>query len=142
MKIIVTRKCGHEDEFEMRGSARERERRIAELEREPCFNCQVAEINAKRGMAKLEGSKKQIVWADSIRSQMLDSVEKWRNEKHYYAKKEKTPKDEVEEMDDNLDRVKRALQHEKKAKWFIDNRFSDIPTIVNVLYREKKFFKY
>ena len=75
MKYTVTCSCGHEIETQLYGTAAEREKKIAWYQTAAlcpdCYKAQQARErqgeDAKRELPALEGSDKQIAWAQSIR---------------------------------------------------------------------------
>ena len=81
----VEHSCGHEERHDLYGNRKWRERQAARLEQELCSNCKQAErdaenrnaaqANAEAGYPPLEGTEKQIAWAESIRHDMLAVAE-------------------------------------------------------------------
>lgn len=84
MQYIVKHSCGHEETANLTGSSRDRERRLAWLESQPCRACQ-EEAAAKRnkekekelGLPDLEGSEKQISWATTIRLERYKELDEF-----------------------------------------------------------------
>lgn len=129
MKIKVTMKCGHEETKDIYGSTKEREKKIWYFEN--CCSCDACikkvheEANAKAveelkelALTELEGSEKQIAWANTIRSTMMKDIEnelnKYENASNYDIKKI----------------VLTFINMKKSACWFIDNRDSYILNII------------
>ena len=84
MKYVVTHSCGHEEEVNLVGSSRDRERKLAWLESQPCRACQeeaAAKRNKERekelGLPDLEGSEKQISWATTIRLERFKELDEF-----------------------------------------------------------------
>ena len=83
---IITFSCGHEDTIVLFGNSRERARKAKWLAERKC-SCYEAELAAQRasesaeatekakasGLPILQGSPKQIAWAESIRAKALAS---------------------------------------------------------------------
>jgi hypothetical protein len=82
----------------MYGNLRERERRLAAMERKACINCRLASASADAaaaGLPALVGSPKQIVWASGIRERALRLADP---------------------------EVAAKIAAESSARWWIDNR--------------------
>ena len=87
-KYTVTHSCGHSETVQLVGPGRERESRREWLESSPCTDCWQAEKAAKRteataqataaarqaGLPTLEGSEKQVAWAETIRQQRMTDI--------------------------------------------------------------------
>ena len=78
-KYEITYACGHVEDVQIYGKAADREREIAHRERGICKECwkaeqaQAAQETAKTfDLAQLEGSEKQIAWANDIRAKLFD----------------------------------------------------------------------
>ena len=78
----ITYACGHVADVQIYGKAADRERKIAFLERGICKECWRAEQSRKEaekaqevaqvfGLVALEGSPKQIAWANTIRAELF-----------------------------------------------------------------------
>lgn len=77
----IEHSCGHEERHDLYGNRSWRDRQAARLENEPCSTCKQAERdkenrkaaaeNAEAGYPPLEGTEKQIAWAETIRRDML-----------------------------------------------------------------------
>lgn len=84
-KYQVTHACGHIKTHSLFGKNKDREWRIARLESEYCSDCVEAERqkqnqmnaqkNAEYGLPELEGSEKQIAWAETIRRDAVLNLE-------------------------------------------------------------------
>lgn len=87
-KYTVSHLCGHDHTHQLTGPQRTREYRLERLAGEDCPDCQStaweanrqakqaadAAVAAKAGLPSLEGSEKQIAWANTIRADLLRSV--------------------------------------------------------------------
>lgn len=137
--------CGHTDTIELFGPHKERERKIAWLEREGiCPNCYRAEKEAEKAEArakaaaeaeaiesalnlpKLKGSEKQVAWAKTIRTEILKKFDETLEK--YATRFENHPNGaEVKKM---LEDAKEKIMEETSASWFIDNRFYSVQDLV------------
>lgn len=80
-KYDVRRSCGHVEECKLFGKIEERKRRIARMETSPCKECvrashedenvAAATANSAAGLPTLNGSDKQIAWAEQIRQRAV-----------------------------------------------------------------------
>lgn len=98
----VTHACGHDERIELFGKTSERERRIEWLQERPCMECwkkeRAAEAEARKNKevamivealgndaaeavnalsnatCTLEGSAKQVAWAEDIRTKCIDQL--------------------------------------------------------------------
>lgn len=85
-KYDVTHACGCTHTHQIIGPHKERDKRIASLEMQKCADCwqaekeedarKTAEANAAKGLVALEGSPKQIAWAETIRAKKLAEIDK------------------------------------------------------------------
>ena len=75
-KYDVTCSCGHTETVQIYGKAADREKEIARREKGICKECWKAESASETtrafGLAQLEGSEKQIAWANDIRAKIFD----------------------------------------------------------------------
>jgi len=77
----VTHTCGHSERYQLYGPHIERQRKAEYLAQEKCPVCreaehvrdaqQAAEWATTQGLPRLQGSDKQIVWAEQIRRNMV-----------------------------------------------------------------------
>jgi hypothetical protein len=121
-KYTITHTCGHTEEVQLFGKMEDRERKIKWLESQECDECRKAKANAEaaaakeaRGLADLEGSEKQIAWANTIR------------EKAYKCVDALAPFASNPQAKAMMDGWKAKMDAETSAKWWIDNR-NDLPT--------------
>ena len=121
-KYTITHTCGHTEEIQLFGKMEDRERKIKWLESQECDGCRKAKANAEaaaakeaRGLADLEGSEKQIAWANTIRERAykcFDGLQQFANNPQAKAM---------------MDGWKAKMDAETTAKWWIDNR-NNLPT--------------
>lgn len=78
-KYDVTCSCGHTETVQIYGKAADREKEIARREKGICKECwkaqqaeSASETTRAFGLAQLEGSEKQIAWANDIRAKIFD----------------------------------------------------------------------
>ena len=79
MKTTVTHTCGHKEDIAVFGKRADREKKIAWLESQPCAECRAAEsaeASKAAGMAALVGSPRQIAWAEDLRTESINAVQK------------------------------------------------------------------
>ncbi len=128
-KYEINHKCGHANTVQICGPVKDRDRKEAWLASQDCPDClnaaRTAEhdaenkasavANAEAGLPDLEGSEKQIAWAETIRVEILDS-----------AAKRTPPKADLWAA------FVAWLKGQTAASWWIDRRDRDINTqIVN-----------
>lgn len=113
MKTTITHTCGHQEEIVVYGKRADREKKIAWLESQLCAECRAREgaaQGAAKGWAALEGSPKQIAWAEDIRGKTMDAIA---------ALKTRTDDEAA-----HKDRVIAYLGGITSAEWWIDNRYA------------------
>lgn len=138
----ITYTCGHTDRVNLIGPHRSRAARINYMESGPCFECyKVEKHQAAREQAQemdlplLDGTPKQVEWAESLRVQILAKIDA-----ELVAIEAKTPPDHVPTADD------RAVLHavavittETSARWWIDHRDDSPAQIIReVAQRERR----
>ena len=112
MITTITHACGHQEEIQVFGKRADREKKIAWLESQLCAECRAREgaaQGAAKGWAALEGSPKQVAWAEDIRGETMDAIA---------ALKTRTDDEAARK-----DRVIAYLGRIASAEWWIDNRF-------------------
>lgn len=134
MKYTVKFSCGHTHEVELFGANSERERKIAWYEKYGvCPDCYRAQKEERKEAAEdlnlpsLEGSEKQIAWAEKIRADFIKIFEKSVNT---YANATQEQREETKKAlaaapsTYNVNMFKKvvAVFEEKSAKWWIENR--------------------
>ena len=84
----INHSCGHEQRIQLYGPGKERENRVARMERQVCPDCyreqkeqerlqeneRAANLTSGIGFAALTGSDKQIAWGQSIRQKAYESM--------------------------------------------------------------------
>jgi len=129
-KYSVTYSCGHEGEVQLYGKGSERERKLEWLAEQDCPTCEkaarearnakanaaAAQANASAGLPALQGSDKQIAWAETIRAQFIPGLQAKRAEVQSKA------------TDENAALVTQAVDmiqsiiDEQSASYWIDSR--------------------
>lgn len=121
MKVDITFSCGHEGTIEVFGKAEEREQKIKYLkEFGLCSACYKAEKQAeeksfaeKYELPELQGSEKQISWAESIR---MEKIKAFENEKPAIRK------GAGDDFADFLNEFADKYYKNNSASWWIDHR--------------------
>lgn len=129
-KYQITRACGHVETVNIGGKVSERDRLASYEARKDCCDCYTAKQTAARKAATqaaaadaqakklpaLQGSEKQVAWAETIRANMLKMAD--------YL-----PRFEALEAAGTIDPVQAStkrmilrVQACNSAKWFIDHR--------------------
>lgn len=133
MKYNVTYACGHTGTVDLFGKTKDREQKIAWLEKScECPECEAIkrkELIAEQEKQSIEsclpiltGSEKQIVWASEIRRKLLDDLESLRDSAKDHAQSDA----ELQNAISLIDNVYSYLTSQGKAHWWIDNRYNDI----------------
>jgi hypothetical protein len=131
MKREVTRACGHTEIVTVYGAYKDRDKRLEYEAGKLCTHCyaaqkaqekeaaqnEVAEVIAQLGLPELEGTPKQVAWAQSIRAQRVRTL---LDEAKSIGK---TAADFVAACQSTVrgDYVRRALNEVSAAAW-IDSR--------------------
>ena len=115
-KETVTHACGHTREYQMYGPHRQREARAERMTNEICPDCVRARIRAKAeslcpDMPDLDGSPKQIAWAEDIRARAIPDLIELRQKVEESSKPEFT---------DALLQIINETIYQQKAKNWID----------------------
>lgn len=76
-------------------------------------------------LPELQGSEKQVAWAEKLRIEMLSFFERYAQERYVQARQE------------TYDTFMEAAQKENRAKWWIDNRFDFLSVSDFVVFMEK-----
>lgn len=117
----IAYRCGHTDTVQIYGTNihGERERTAAAYGCRDCPACQAAkaaQASKDAGLAALEGSGRQVAWAEGIRSKYMPRYAQERQEwAGHGATGEQLAK---------VDKVLAWLKGQTSAAWWIDNRFS------------------
>lgn len=121
-KYTITYRCGHTAEVQLYGKYEDREKKIAWYKTIDCPECrakaQAAALEAK-GYATLEGSEKQVSWANEIRAKKIADAE-------MLAAK-------VNKNKDLFDGAINEMKNETSASWWIDRRNNTIMDILKEL---------
>jgi len=123
-KYRVTYECRHNGEINLVGKHDYREWRLKQEAGKLCPECyqmereaqavKAAKKNAEDGLPELEGTEKQIAWAEKIRVSAVLELDKVVGNEDFRTLYCKIPQDEV--MGAIL-----GLQNKTKASWWIDN---------------------
>lgn len=134
-----TYSCGHEGRTGVIGPVKNRQwiaDRHFENICEDCYKLKLREENAKAleqskemELTELVGTEKQIAWANSLRLDLIDGMEK------LITKVVESRQDIYREVIDYV------INNKTKASWFIDNRNSDIKYLSLDLYKEYTSYK-
>ncbi len=133
-KYNVTYTCGHTDTVQIYGPGRDREWKLAREESKLCPECykkhldeerarqnaEAAEANQLAGLPQLEGTEKQIAWAESIRKSMIDHIIEY-----YISQITDEAKAEHPEEYELVMKAFEAIKQHTDASWWIDNRVND-----------------
>lgn len=120
-KYYVTYKCGHEATVQICGTNvhGEREKKAAWYGTIDCPKCQAAntvKANRDAGMASLEGSEKQVAWAEDIRGEILPELDHERQECAEHGA--------TDVQLAQIDAVLAWLKGQKSSAWWIDHKFT------------------
>lgn len=127
-KYQITHSCGHQSELQLYGKNDSREWAIERAERGLCTECwklqkekereeagiQAQAIAAERGWVRLEGSEKQVLWAETIRLSVLVDLNPLVEQCQLRAVSET--------MIASLTATADWAEGIKDAKWWIDNK--------------------
>ena len=125
-KYTITYKCGHTEEMQLFGKMNDRDRKIAWYATQDCPECKAAAARAaakERGLVELEGTAKQIVWAEQIRAKLLELSEQIKKQ---LETKAEDPR--VLELFAVLDDAK----NNSKASFWIDSRY-DLDSVRGII---------
>lgn len=139
MKYEVTGICGHTYTVNLIGPNKNREYRLERLKSECCPCCkeeirkaeierennEAAEKSAEMELPELQGSSKQVAWANSIKIRMLNELS---------GLAEHVNKNYSEKFDQFTDEI----INNTSAKWFIDSRDIDLRAAFKDWYEEHK----
>lgn len=129
----ITYTCGHEDEIQLYGPGRERERKQAAMEAHECPECRArhaTERDEAEGYAALTGSPKQVAWASDIRRNLVERIQRLCAGKHAdgerFVAEGKVSEAEMQQMLDKIDGIVDktigGIRAETSARWLIDNQ--------------------
>lgn len=150
-KYTVTYVCGHEDTIQLYGPHKDREWRLAREEEKLCPDCyqkqleeerkkqneEAAKANQEAGLPPLEGTEKQIAWAETIRKQIIESVEK-----NIFGRMDSEKIKEHPETYERFSKSFESLKRHTDASWWIDNRnATDFYSLQALLEKEDQAIK-
>lgn len=115
MKYEITHSCGHTEEVQLYGTAKERERREKAMSSCKCDACRAQDA---RDAGITEGSDKQLAWALDIRREMESGLNGLVN----VAVQHKATAEQLETVRGNVAKAIEKLHGKSDARWFIDNR--------------------
>lgn len=139
-KHYITHNCGHTETHQLTGPLRDRDRQEQRLAEEPCTDCRNAQWREERerenavamaaaeaeGLPALEGTEKQVGWAESIRRSALDHLDSLRTEWEQgveamvqQGRLEPAALDAVREA---VAGFRSELLRQTRASWWIDQR--------------------
>lgn len=121
MKVNITYSCGHQGTINVFGKSEERERKIKYFEEYGlCPDCYKAEKQGEERsfaeryeLPELQGSEKQISWAESIR---MEKIKAFENEKPAIRK------GAGDDFADFLNEFADKYYKNNSASWWIDHR--------------------
>ena len=129
MKYEITYSCGHEDMIELFGPTKTREWILKKEAEKICPNCQAeertrlsaqaAERAAKMDLPKLQGSPKQIQWAETLRMEFVNGIDDIIKSRENDAKSYDRMLKDPEKRDWAIERLKWNV-----ARW--DGAFGDV----------------
>lgn len=133
MKINITHSCGHSETVNLHGSnvhGRLSSRR-AWLERRPCKSCAQQRANTRTDAGPLDGTQRQIQWADEIRKVMIKKLERF-----YQLDKmsDELTASEKEDSRRTIDLAIYNLLSYTKAEWFIKNEGIPTDNLLTIAY--------
>jgi hypothetical protein len=151
-KYSVTYTCGHSGVIQLYGKCKDREWKLAREEEKLCPDCylvkleedrkkqnaEAAQANQSAGFPQLEGTEKQIAWAETIRKNIIDTIQKT-----IFDRISEENKNESPEIYEKYVKSFTALKSHSAASWWIDNRSiaTDIYSLKTLLDREFEAIK-
>ncbi len=133
MKITIAHTCGHTQSHQLYGPGKDRGHKATWLATTLCSDCYraeqqasreaantaAAEANTEAGLPALQGSEKQVAWAESIRAKAIQQIEEVLAaiESH----RSEISADQATELD-RLQSDFRAIRQNACAAWWIDRR--------------------
>ncbi len=133
----VTYTCGHNDRIQLYGKHKDREWWLAREHEKLCPDCYRAKLeedrrkqneeaaakNREKGLPELEGTEKQIPWAEALRGKFMQKAQ-----------------EEIERINQiDAERIKIGMElaaQKASASWWIDTRFDSVGSIVGALIKE------
>ena len=135
----ITYRCGHTGSVQLYGKADTREWKAKKIGEGVCPECQAkqdaahdaecAAKNKEMGLPELQGTPKQIAWAESIRESAMRSMDSAFEKAQERAKKFRNlPEDEVKLNLRCLEECRDDILAKTSASWWIDHR-SDVLSV-------------
>lgn len=129
MTKSIQHSCGHSSDYDVKSNADKRQQTIQWLSEQECRNCKIAKermeaqkTRSLEGLPLLQGSAKQIAWAETIRAIALKAVNYYMitideaySSKSYLSTSDKQGWGELQQQDI-------WLHQEQSAAWWIDHR--------------------
>jgi hypothetical protein len=138
MKYDVIYTCGHTGVIQLYGPGRDREWHLGVEESKLCPECwqvkreadklkenaESAAANQAAGLPQLEGTEKQIVWAETIRKKIIDGIQTKLVDRVPETAKAEHPEEWAEAV-----ATFKALQKHSAASWWIERRDTGLDAI-------------
>lgn len=132
-----TYSCGHEDRVQIYGPVKDREWQAERIFSGLCPNCKQEKWNKENQKATetakemalpdLQGSEKQVAWANKIRLDMLDQSTEHLNRIVSKAKTEEMKN----KLKQSVELIRNHItQNKTSAGWFIDRRYDSFSSII------------
>lgn len=136
-KFSITRSCGHTETINIGGKQSDRARQAEYEATKLCYDCykaaqaakqaqanEAAKISANEaGLPALQGSEKQIAWAETLRNEKIAEIKKLRE----VGIKPTEPAFIIEAVNNCFAKI----ENETSAKWFIDNRNQNVQHLIS-----------
>lgn len=148
-KWTIKHACGHDAVHHLSGSLKDRERKEAWMAEQVCPECRRAEqaqaneaaqaANAEAGLPALEGTPKQIAWAETIRAGIVQQVEQVRSKLAEAGGLDKLRADGPAEKIAALERQLACIEvllGKTSASWWIDHRTQTLPQLLQAVAGE------
>lgn len=136
--FTITHTCGHDSEAKLVGPASKVNPQIASLESRLCMDCykskqaEVAKVITQgRVLPDLEGSDKQVAWANTIRATILGQDKSLK-----IMLDTMSDRAHAEKVSSTMDAVVTKLGTITSAKWWIDNRATELRAFVNQAFQK------
>ena len=138
-KYDVTFSCGHTAVVELFGKEKDRDTKIKWYgEYALCPDCYKAAREAElkdrakeNNLPELEGSEKQIKWANRLRDEFFSLLEN-----HYSGIRAKCPEEQLAALDDVNQKYHNYFAGKTSAKWWIESRDKSLKTIMKEARQE------
>lgn len=148
-KWTIKHACGHDAVHHLSGSLKDRERKEQWLAEQVCPECRRAEqaqaneaaqaANAEAGLPALEGTPKQIAWAESIRAGYAEQIDQIKARLEAAGGldtlRTQSPAEKVAAFERQL-LCMDALLQKASASWWIDNRGKTLPQLIAAVASE------